>query len=83
MKKNNPPMIPAMTTTPITTPAAIPAVLGLLDGSFDEVGLVEAVELAVSMGALVDVDLVEVVEIILVLDEAGVAVGMLRATPLS
>jgi len=74
-----------MTTTPITTPAAIPAVFGLLEGTPVELGLPDADEVADWTGALVDDGgEVEVEEAtVLVLDEAGLAVGMLSATPLS
>lgn len=86
MKKNKPPMIPAITTTPITTPAAIPAVFGLLDPPA-LLGVLDGVMMMVSAGALVadarDELVDDATELDVVDDATGDAVGMLSAIPLS
>lgn len=85
MKKNSPPIIPAIARTPITTPAAMPATLGLLDGLLVADAEAEAVLVAIELvdvvvAAVVDVGAVVVEDVV---DDEAATSGMLFRTPLS
>lgn len=63
MKKNSPPMIPAIARTPTTTPAAMPATLGLLDDEPVGVGVTVGVTVTTLSDVGVADDLVDVVDV--------------------